>query len=179
MKRDAARDAIAKAQDEQAREYNKGRRPTPDFKTGDKVLVNPHSLQWIESKGKGRKLHQRWIGPFEVVQRINPNTFRLRMDDRYTATPVFNIDHLKRYHDSPREFGQDRATLGDTRDGRMAHDEFEVDHILEHKWDKKKRKQVYKVRWLGFGPGHDSWQTEQDLKNSAETLRVYKEEHDL
>ncbi|KAI4294377.1 hypothetical protein K525DRAFT_180988, partial [Schizophyllum commune Loenen D] len=91
--REAARDAIAKAQEEQAKQYNKGRRAVPELRTGDKVLVNPHTLKWIESKGKGRKLKQRWIGPFEVVQRLNPNTYRLRMDDRYTAVPIFNIAH--------------------------------------------------------------------------------------
>ncbi|KAI5887374.1 uncharacterized protein SCHCODRAFT_02475888, partial [Schizophyllum commune H4-8] len=35
IRREAARDAIAAAQDEQARAYNKGRRPPPAFKQGD------------------------------------------------------------------------------------------------------------------------------------------------
>ncbi|KAL1684607.1 hypothetical protein GGG16DRAFT_33490, partial [Schizophyllum commune] len=37
--RQAARDAIAAAQDEQAKNYNKGRRPAPFFKAGERVLV--------------------------------------------------------------------------------------------------------------------------------------------
>jgi len=59
MHRDSARRAIAKAQDEQATQYNKGHRPIPDFKKGDRVLVNPHSLNWIDAKGSGTKLKQR------------------------------------------------------------------------------------------------------------------------
>jgi hypothetical protein len=77
MHREAARDAIAKAQAEQSKHYNKGRRDVPEFKVGSRVLINPHSLEWVESKGEGAKLVQRWIGPFEVVQKLNPRTYRL------------------------------------------------------------------------------------------------------
>ena len=65
MHRDSARHAIAKAQDQQVKSYNKGWKPVPDLKQGDRVLVNPHALEWTESKGEGKKLTQRWIGPFE------------------------------------------------------------------------------------------------------------------
>ena len=76
MHRESARRAIAHAQHHQACEHNKGRKAL-QFKEGDKVLVNPHSLEWVESKGEGVKLTTRWIGPFEVMQRINPNVYRL------------------------------------------------------------------------------------------------------
>ena len=86
--------AIAKAQDEQLLQFNKGRRPVLDFKQGDRVLVNPHTLDWVDSKGAGMKFKQHWIGPFEVLQRINLKVFRLRMSDNYPGLPVFNIEHL-------------------------------------------------------------------------------------
>lgn len=50
MHRESARRAIAHAQHHQAREHNKGHKVL-QFKEGDKVLVNPHSLEWVESKG--------------------------------------------------------------------------------------------------------------------------------
>ena len=53
MHRDSARRAIAKAQDQQVKSYNKGQKPTPDLKQGDRVLVNPHALEWVEAKGEG------------------------------------------------------------------------------------------------------------------------------
>ena len=58
MHRESAKRAIARAQDQQARMFNKGRKPIPDLKKGDKVLVNPHALEWVESKGEGKKLTQ-------------------------------------------------------------------------------------------------------------------------
>lgn len=58
MHRVSARRAIARAQDEQVKSFNKGRKPVPDLKQGDRVLVNPHALEWVESKGEGKKLTQ-------------------------------------------------------------------------------------------------------------------------
>jgi hypothetical protein len=75
MHRESARLAIAKAQESQAKFYNRGRKDVPEFGIGSKVLISPHSLEWIESKGEGAKLVQRWIGPFEVLQKLNPRTY--------------------------------------------------------------------------------------------------------
>ena len=94
--------AITKAQDDQAKSYNLGRRAIPTFKKGDRMLVNPHSLEWVESKGEGAKLKQCWIGPFEVAQAINPGVYRLKMSNRYPGLPIFNFSHLKKYTDSPK-----------------------------------------------------------------------------
>ena len=76
--------------------YNKDHKPC-EFQPGDLVLVNLHELEWSESKGEGAKLIQCWIGPFEVTEHINPKMYRLRMDDHYLGTPIFNLDHLRKY----------------------------------------------------------------------------------
>ena len=111
MHRESARRAIAHAQHHQAREHNK-RCKQLQFEEGDKVLVNPHSLEWIKSKGEGAKLATRWIGPFEVIQRINPNVYRLRMGDNYPGSPVINIQHLKKYETDTTH--QERSSLPDS-----------------------------------------------------------------
>jgi len=106
MHRESAHQAIAKAQDSQAKSYNKGRHPVPEFKEGDRVLVNPHSLQWVESKGDSSKLRQQWIGLFQIMQKVNLNVYRLHMSNHYPGLPIFNIDHLRKYEESPTEFGE-------------------------------------------------------------------------
>lgn len=177
MHRDAARTAVAKAQAKQAKSYNQ-RRKLRQFPIGSLVMVNPHSLEWIESKGEGAKLVQRWIGPFEVTQQINPNVYRLRMSDKYPGSPVFNGEHLRQYSSSPEEFG-DRVTLPDTRTTKPASEEYEVQSIVGHRWDRSKRKMLYLVRWKDYSPLHDSWLTERDLKNAPEFLHSYQRLHKL
>lgn len=107
--RDSARQAIAKAQDQQKRVYDKGRKEHEDIQEGSFVLINPHSLKLVESRGKGASLGPKWIGPFEVMKKINPNVFRLRMDDTYLGFPVFNVQHLRLYHPNTEEDWKARA----------------------------------------------------------------------
>lgn len=169
----AARLAIAKAQEKQMRSYNKGRKQPVGFEVGAYVLVNPHSLEWKESKGAGAKLVQRWIGPFEIIEKVNEKVFRLRMDSRYPGSPVFNIDHLRKYVSSPAEFGE-RTVLEDTRAGDEADEEYEVEGLVGHRWNKSKRGYEFLVRWRGYSAQHDKWCSSKELKNASEMLKEYK-----
>jgi hypothetical protein len=81
--RAAARDALVLAQERQATAYNKGRRPIETFQKGDLALINPHTLKLVDVKGTGRKLIQRTIGPFEVLEQINPQVYRLKLPPNY------------------------------------------------------------------------------------------------
>ena len=95
--REAARDAIKRNADRQAFQYDKGHR-APQLDVGDEVLINPHTLELIEAKGKGRKLVQRKIGPFEITEVISPTAFQLRLPDTYPMHNVVNLQHLTKYH---------------------------------------------------------------------------------
>jgi hypothetical protein len=130
--RKAARDAVVLAQERQARAYNKGRRAVERIEEGDYVLVNPHSLELVDVQGTGKKLVQRTIGPFEVMEKINPVVYRLRLPDTYKMHPVFNLEHLRKYHVSDPKFGE-RSKLPDTRDYLKATEEFVVEAIIGHK----------------------------------------------
>ena len=176
MHRDSAKRSIAKAQDEQSLQFNKGRKPVPDFKQGDRVLVNPHSLDWVDAKGAGAKLKQRWIGPFEILQKINPKVFRLRMSDKYPGFPVFNIEHLKKYEESSPDKGE-RTMMPESRRMRLESPEYEVESIVGHR--RSGRALQYLVRWVGYGPQYDTWEPAQGLRNAATLVRKYRESCNL
>ena len=177
--RSLAKDAIALAQDRQAKAYDKKRRPIEELEVGDYALVNPHSLELIDVAGTGRKLVQRMIGPFEVVEKINPMVYRLRLPDTYSMHPVFNMEHLKKYTPSPEEFGE-RTELPPTRELR-ASEEYEVEAILGHRLVGKKRanRRMFLVRWKDYGPADDSWVSEYDLRNSSQLKRDYLKSKNL
>ncbi len=124
--------SIVRVHENQTQYYNANRRPFPELEPGSKVLINPHSLAWKESKGKGMKLIQWWIGPFKVLERINPKVYHLRMGDKYPGSPVFNVEHLKPYQESPREFKK-WTSLPETRTGDSK-EEFEVERITGHRY---------------------------------------------
>ena len=177
--RAAARDALVLAQERQATAYNKGRRPVEALQKGDLVLINPHTLKLVDVKGTGRKLVQRTIGPFEVLEQINPQVYRLKLPPNYPMHPVFNIEHLKKYHPSPTRF-EERETLPSTRE-LIAYPEYEVESIVGHRLTTQKRgnRRMYLVHWKGHEPVDDTWVSEYDLRNAPEVTRAYLRAHNL
>ena len=77
MHRSTTQQVVAKAQESQKKWCNKSQHPTLE-KAGNRVLVNPHSPEWIRSKGNGSKIHQQWIGPFEITQRAEIKSPKVR-----------------------------------------------------------------------------------------------------
>lgn len=172
--RSAARDAIAHAQELQTQAYNKGRRPVRELKVGDLALINPHTLELVDIKGTGKKLVQKYLGPFEVMERINPVVYRLRLPAEYPMHPIFNIEHLRRYEPLPAQF-PNRTTMPDLRIGKESSKEYEVEAILGHKDVKRGGKVVrhYQVRWKGYDANEDKWVSEYQLRNAPVLRREY------
>jgi hypothetical protein len=168
--RTRARDALARAQARQAKAYDKNRR-NEEFEEGDEVLVNPHSLELVDVQGTGRKLVQRRIGPFTVSEKINPVVYRLNIPLEYKMHPVINVQHLAKYYRD--EKGSDRATLPELRE-LSTEEEYEVEKLVGHRYNPKKRRREYLVRWKGYGPEHDTFEPEKGLRNAFMRLREYK-----
>jgi intein/homing endonuclease len=116
---------------QQAKAYNKGRRLVENIKEGDYVLVNPHTLKLVDSQGLGAKLVQRTIGPFKVMEQINPLVYHLRLLETYPMHLVFNLEHFLKYRQSDSRFGE-RTHLPTTHDF-LASEEYEVEAILGHR----------------------------------------------
>jgi hypothetical protein len=84
--RGTARDALILASARQAKAYNKRRR-ADDLREGDEVLINPHSLQLVESQGPGAKLVQHYEGPFRIREKISDNVYKLHLPRQYLCRP--------------------------------------------------------------------------------------------
>ena len=93
----------------------------------------------------------------------------------FHTTAIFTANGNKRYMPSPAEFGE-RTKLPPTRDLK-ASEEYKVEAILGHRLvgRKKANRQMFLVRWKGYGPADDSWITEYDLRNAAQLKRDYYE----
>lgn len=173
--RSAARDAIAVAQHQQAQAYNQGRREL-DLQPDDLVLLKPHSLELIESKGAGVKLVQRALGPFAVQERVGDATYRVDLPPEFPMSNVIHVSHLRKYITSPPRFGE-RTTLPSPRFVDEENDEYQVERIVAHRNNRRRKQMEYLVRWEGFGPQHDSWLTAKELRNAPARLLDYRRQH--
>lgn len=174
--RSVAKDALKLAQIYQERYYNKTHIPR-EFEVGDLVLINLHSLQLFRSfTGRGRKLLQRFEGPFEIVAKVSPVAYQLRLPASYQGYPVINITHLEPYHVSNNS-EIERPKLANTRKTFDELEEFEVERIIKSKIVKGPRGcpvRKYRIRWKGYEPKYDTWETRRNLKNVPEALRDFE-----
>jgi len=158
------------------RAYNKGRLAI-EFSEGDSVLLNPHSLSLLRNeKGRGRKLLMKYDGPFEVIQKLSPVSYRLRMPASYGIHPIINIAHLEKYQPSPTEFGN-RPTKNLNREDFEALPEYKVDKIIteRRKRSKNGRRIIqYLTRFKGYTADSNKWLTLSQLKNTPDILEQWR-----
>ena len=172
-----ALDALKKGQAYQQLAYNRGHRDI-EFEEGDLVLLNPHSLELLKKEeGRGIKLLTRYEGPFEILKKISPVTYQLRLPVSYGINPVINIAHLVKYVSSPPEFGE-RTTKESIRDTFEELPEVEVQEILKERLHKGKgkgrRQREYWVRFVGFNDDHNEWLTKKKLRNAPKILEAWR-----
>jgi hypothetical protein len=133
--RDQAKQALQFVQVSQQQTYNENQLPY-EFEVGDTVLINPHSLRLLRAeKGRGRKLPMKYDGPFEILQKLGPATYRLHMPASYDTHPVLNIAHLEAYALLDPQFGT-RSTQQLNRDDFKTIPEYEVECVLQERWKK-------------------------------------------
>jgi hypothetical protein len=169
--RNMAKEALLLSQVYQRRAYNQGRLAS-EFEEGDLVVLNPHSLNLLRhEKGKGQKLLMRYEGPFEIVQKVSPVAYRLKMPASFGIHPVLNIAHLEKYNKSPEELGN-RPTKRLSRKDFSELPEFEVEKIIGEKFRKQgaRRIKLFRTRFVGYGPESDEWLTSRQLKNAPEVM---------
>ena len=80
---------------------DKQRRPL-EFQVGDAVFLKVTPLKGVTRFGKKGKLRPRFIGPFEILQRIGKVAYRLALSpDLALVHNVFHVLMLRKYIPDP------------------------------------------------------------------------------
>ncbi|KAD6118981.1 hypothetical protein E3N88_10252 [Mikania micrantha] len=77
--------------------YADKRRKPLEFQVGDRVMLKGSPWNDVVHFGKKDKLATQYVGPFEVIQRIGPMAYRLRLPDELNSVhDVFHVLNLKK-----------------------------------------------------------------------------------
>ncbi|KAD6796387.1 hypothetical protein E3N88_07283 [Mikania micrantha] len=77
--------------------YADKRRKPLEFQVGDRVMLKVSPWKGVVRFGKKGKLAPRYVGPFEIIERIGPMAYRLRLPDELSGVhDVFHVSNLKK-----------------------------------------------------------------------------------
>ena len=114
------------------------------------------------------KLHARWKGPMLVVA-VQGNTYDVQ-DLITQEIQQVHLDRLLPYRHDSRD--------SDLSVAAMDNEPFLVDAVLAHRGSWRTRtKMEFKIRWLGYPPSEDSWESYSHVKSLA-ALAKYMDDND-
>ncbi|GJT88344.1 putative reverse transcriptase domain-containing protein [Tanacetum coccineum] len=86
-----------KAARDRQKSYVDNRRKPLEFEVRDRVLVKVSPWKGVIHFGKKGKLAPRYVGPFEILERIGPVAYRLRFPEELSSVhDTFHVSNLKK-----------------------------------------------------------------------------------
>jgi hypothetical protein len=146
-----------------------------EFKQGDFVFLNMKNYESGEHRFRPKKkLSSKWSGPFEIIQVISHTAVRLSLPAQYKMHDVFHVSNLWPAQRSEEKFGRDEFQPPPDIINDIL--EYEVESIIDKRWNGKKRRFEFLVQWKG-NPDDISWEKEENLINCQELLDEFKNKH--
>ncbi|GJW86440.1 hypothetical protein Tco_0161780 [Tanacetum coccineum] len=86
-----------KAAGDRQKSYADNRRKPLEFEVGDRVMLKVSPWKGVIRFGKKGKLAPRYVGPFEILKRIGPVAYRLRLPEELSGVhDTFHVSNLKK-----------------------------------------------------------------------------------
>ncbi|GJT29802.1 putative reverse transcriptase domain-containing protein, partial [Tanacetum coccineum] len=86
-----------KAARDRQKSYVDNRRKPLEFKVGDRVMLKVSPWKGVIHVRKKGKLALRYVGPFEILERIGPVAYRLRLPEELSGVhDTFHVSNLKK-----------------------------------------------------------------------------------
>ncbi|XP_071928103.1 uncharacterized protein [Coffea arabica] len=166
------RQRLQTAQNRQ-KSYADHRRKDLEFEIGDKVFLRITPLKGKIRAGKGKKLQPRYIGPFNVLQRIGKVAYRLELPASLSRIhDVFHVSLLKKYHPDPTHILPPEDV---ELDESLTYEERPI-QILDRKVNDLRTKQIslVKVLWKHHEVEEATWELEKDMQEKYPDLFTTK-----
>ncbi|KAI3523729.1 hypothetical protein L1887_02080 [Cichorium endivia] len=161
-------DRLKAAQDRQ-KSYADNRRKPLEFQVGDRVLLKVSPWKGVVRFGKKGKLSPRYIGPYEIVERIGSVAYRLKLPQSLsTIHDTFHVSNLKKCLADDSQIISPEEVQVDPR----LHFVEEPTEILDRDVKRLKRSKIplVKVCWNSkHGPEY-TWEREDVMKQKYPKL---------
>ena len=169
-----AQDHIRKAQDRQAASYNK-RHEIRQHTVGSLVLLSREGITFPADSQRPNALLSPWLGPFQILEALPHDNYRLELPPTMKIHPEFHISKLTAYVEPQAEF-PDRPLPPRPPPVDPITDSYEVAEILDSR--KRKRTIEFLIRWKGYPPHEDTWEPRKNL-TCGDLLKDFEASHPI
>ncbi|GJU74061.1 reverse transcriptase domain-containing protein [Tanacetum coccineum] len=156
------RDRLKVARDRQ-KSYADNRRKPLEFQVGDHVMLKVSPWKGVVRFGKKGKLAPRFVGPFEILERIGSVAYRLRLPEELSGVhDTFHVSNLKKcLADANLHVLLDEIKVDKTL--RFVEEPLEIMN-REVKTLKRSKIPIVKVRWNSKRGPEFTWEREDHMK---------------
>ncbi|MEQ5213039.1 hypothetical protein ABN235_18985, partial [Morganella morganii] len=144
-------------------------RKSVEFQAGEKAWLKISPTRGVMRFGKKGKLSPRFIGPYEILERVGQVAYRLALPAELDRVHnVFHVSQLKKYvHDASHVLAPETLEL----DEALSYEEKPV-RILDFKTRETRRKAIklVKVLWSNHGVEEATWEMEDDMRQRYPAL---------
>ena len=138
------------------------RRPL-EFEVGDHVFLKVMPKRGVVGFGKREKLSPRFIGPFDILERIGTVAYRLALSPSMTVVhEVFHVSMLRKYTPDPAhvvDWGHIEIDTDGTFDEGPGCIVCSRDQVL-----RRKIVRLVKVLWRHCGVEESTWEREDTMR---------------
>ena len=133
-----------------------------EFKVGDHIFLKAMPKRGVIRFGKREKLSPRFIGPFEILERIGIVAYRLALPPSMLGVhEVFHVSILRKYTPDPAhmvDWGQIEVDTDGTFEGPVC--------ILDSRDQVLRRKTMRLVRvlWRHYGVEESAWERKSTMR---------------
>ncbi|GJR82506.1 putative reverse transcriptase domain-containing protein [Tanacetum coccineum] len=160
-----------KAARDRQKSYADNRRKPLEFEVGDRVMLKVSPWKGVVHFGKKGKLAPRYVGPFEILERIGPVAYRLRLSEELSGVhDTFHVSNLKKcLADASLHVPLDEIKVDKTL--RFVEEPVEI-MDREIKSLKRSKISLVKVRWNSKCGPEFTWEREDYMKSKYPQLFV-------
>ncbi|KAL0458746.1 UNVERIFIED_CONTAM: RNA-directed DNA polymerase [Sesamum latifolium] len=142
-----------------------------EYEVGDKVFLKVSPWKGILRFGRQGKLSPRYIGPYEIIERIGPLAYRLALPMELSQIhDVFHVSMLGRYRSDPTHvIREPEIEISE----ELTYVE-EPTEILDRSIRKLRNKEIpmVKVRWTHHSPREATWEVEAHMREKYPYLFI-------
>lgn len=152
-----------KAAQDRQKSYADPKRRDVEFAVGDRAFLRVSPMRGVFRFGQKGKLSPKYVGPYDVVERVGPSAYRLDLPAEVgDVHRVFHVSQLKRYVSHPSHVLQpERLKLQPT----LRYEETPV-RILDSKVRETRTSRVslVKVLWSNHEVEEATWEMEEAMR---------------